>query len=294
MSPNEYLTSINELASLIEERAVTVIDTREPEDYAEGHIPGAISVYEIFTYLATPESGGYEGMRRFFAERFGMVGLCRQERVVIYEDAMDSGFGRSCRGWFILRHMGHKDVTVLHGGYQAWLDAGLPVSLEVPAPQPKTFPVEIDNSLILTAEEMRHAIDDPQAVILDCRDHVEWVGTSSSPYGVDFCPRRGRIPGAVWIEWYNVMRQEGHISWFRSPEELRAVFAQVGITPDSAVYLYCFKGARSSNMYVALKLAGVRHVRAYFAAWNEWSRDMSLPVEKGYPKTDGRSRRLQP
>jgi len=43
------------------------------------------------------------------------------------------------------------------------------------------------------------------------RDRVEWIGASSSPYGVDFAPRKGRLPGAIWIPWYDFMdkREDG-------------------------------------------------------------------------------------
>ena len=57
----------------------------------------------------------------------------------------------------------------------------------------------------------------------------------------------------------------------------------VGITPDTPVALYCFKGARASNTYLALKEAGVKDVKIYFGSWNEWSRDPSLPIEEGLP-----------
>ena len=56
-----------------------------------------------------------------------------------------------------------------------------------------------------------------------------------------------------------------------------------GIAPDDTVYLYCFKGARASNTFLALKQAGFSDVRMYFGSWNEWSRDESLPIETGLP-----------
>ena len=31
---------------------VVVIDTRSPDAYAAGHIPGAVNVHDIFTFLA--------------------------------------------------------------------------------------------------------------------------------------------------------------------------------------------------------------------------------------------------
>ena len=61
-------------------------------------------------------------------------------------------------------------------------------------------------SLFVDLEDMKAAVADDAVVKLDTRDVDEWVGTSSSPYGKDFCPRKGRIPGARWIEWYRMMK----------------------------------------------------------------------------------------
>ena len=59
--------------------------------------------------------------------------------------------------------------------------------------------------------------------------------------------------------------------------------ATAGISTDDTVYLYCFKGARASNTFLALKQAGFSDVRMYFGSWNEWSRDDSLPIESDAP-----------
>jgi thiosulfate/3-mercaptopyruvate sulfurtransferase len=122
-----------------------------------------------------------------------------------------------------------------------------------------------------------------ELALLDVRDVDEWIGESSSPYGKDFCPRKGRIPGAVWLEWYRMMKPTGEGPRFKSKEEILAECATVGISPNTPVYLYCFKGARASNTFLALKNAGVKDVRMYFGSWNEWSRDPSLPIDEGLP-----------
>ena len=70
---------------------------------------------------------------------------------------------------------------------------------------------------------------------------------------------------------------------FKLREEILAECATVGITPETPVVLYCFKGARASNTLVALKEAGIENVTLYFGSWNEWSRDPSLPIETGLP-----------
>jgi thiosulfate/3-mercaptopyruvate sulfurtransferase len=71
---------------------------------------------------------------------------------------------------------------------------------------------------------------------------------------------------------------------FKSKDEILAECATVGISQNTLVYLYCFKGARASNTFLALKNAGVKDVRMYFGSWNEWSRDPSLPIEEGLPR----------
>jgi thiosulfate/3-mercaptopyruvate sulfurtransferase len=138
---------------------------------------------------------------------------------------------------------------------------------------------------MVTKEEMLAALDDPSIVKLDVRDVEEWLGESSSPYGKDFCPRMGRLPGATWIEWYDLMDMEADPAVFRPKAAMRAAFEKAGITADSTVYVYCFKGARASNTYVALRQAGVENVKIYFGSWNEWSRDFSLPIEEGPPQS---------
>ena len=130
---------------------------------------------------------------------------------------------------------------------------------------------------------MKAAVADPNQIKLDTRDVDEWIADSSSPYGKDFCPRKGRIPGAVWLEWYRMMKPTPAGPMFKSPAEILAECATVGITPDTPVVLYCFKGARASNTLVALKEAGIKDVSLYFGSWNEWSRDPSLPIEEGLP-----------
>ena len=137
--------------------------------------------------------------------------------------------------------------------------------------------------ILVDLEGMKAAVKDPRVIKLDVRDVDEWIGDSSSPYGKDFCPRKGRIPGAVWLEWYRMMKPTPAGPMFKSPAEILADCATVGIRPDTPVVIYCFKGARASNTFVALEEAGINNVAIYFGSWNEWSRDPSLPIEGGLP-----------
>ena len=276
--------SPSELSDLMKSEPVVLIDTRDPAIYAEAHLPDAVDVREVFTYLASSTPEGMTALRDTFAMAFGKAGLSGPETAVIYEQSMSAGFGQSCRGYVLLRYLGYPKIRILHGGYAAWLAAGFPSTTEVPAPTRKQFPITTQGAGILVGlEKMKAATTDSRIVKLDVRDVDEWIGESSSPYGKDFCPRRGRVPGAVWIEWYRMMKPTPSGPMFKSRTEILAECATVGITPTTPVIVYCFKGARASNTFVALEEAGVQNAGIYFGSWNEWSRDTSLPIEEGLP-----------
>lgn len=280
---SSVLISPAELQALQASGPVVLIDTRDADTYAQGHIPGAVNLRETFTYLATSTPAGLQELKATFAAHLGAIGLSGKETAVFYEDAMNSGYGQSCRGYYLLTWLGYPKVKVLNGGFSAWKAAGLPVSTAAVTPVPATFPTGLKQAdVMLTKEDVAAALGS-DTVLLDVRDVDEWIGDSSSPYGKDFAPRKGRLPGAKWIEWYRFMKPSAQGPVFKSPDEVRAECATAGIAPDDTVYLYCFKGARASNTFLALKQAGFQDVRMYFGSWNEWSRDDALPIETGLP-----------
>ncbi len=282
MSIEATLIAPAQLQALMSSEPVVLIDTRDGDTYAAGHIPGAVNLREVFTYLATSTPEGLMELKATFADALGKAGLSGAETAVFYEDAMNSGYGQSCRGYYLLTWLGYPKIKVLNGGFSAWKASGLPVSTEAVTPTPATFPELPMTDVMLTQEDVMAALG-TDTVLLDVRDVDEWIGDSSSPYGKDFAPRKGRLPGARWVEWYRFMKPSPQGPVFKTPDEVRAECATAGIGTDDTIYLYCFKGARASNTFLALKQAGFSDVRMYFGSWNEWSRNESLPIETGLP-----------
>ena len=206
----DVLISASELAELTSKEPCVIIDTRNPDAYGAGHLPNAVNVHEIFTYLATSTPEGMHELKTKFADAFGKAGLSGKETAVIYEQSMNSGFGQSCRGYYLLTMLGYPKIKVLHGGYDAWVAKGLPITTAVPTPKPASFAIVPEaGDILIDAKTMLAAVGKPGIALLDVRDVDEWIGESSSPYGKDFCPRKGRIPGAVWLEWYRMMKPTG-------------------------------------------------------------------------------------
>ncbi|MBW4423632.1 MAG: sulfurtransferase [Nostoc desertorum CM1-VF14] len=277
----KLLISPQELTSLLTEKSsrAVIIDTRTPEDYVISHIPQAINIRDFFTYiLDNSYPAGLKGLQEYFAEIMSNLGISGAERLIVYEDTLNKGYGQSCRAAFLLKYLGCAQVSILHGGYRAWLREGLPITDEILLRENSVFRLHPNADMMVTTTEMLQAIDNPAIIKLDVRDRNEWLGLSSSPYHPDFCPRKGRIPNAVWLEWHRLMNSELEIPTFRSPDEIREICQSVGITSESIIYIYCFKGSRAANTLIALEEAGIS-TRNYFGSWNEWSRDLSLPID---------------
>ncbi|MBD2212276.1 sulfurtransferase [Nostoc linckia FACHB-104] len=277
----QLLISPQELTSLLVENSsqVVIIDTRSPEEYAISHIPNSINIREFFTYLLDNSyPAGLNKLQDNFQEILSSVGITGAEWLIVYEDTFNQGYGQSCRAAFLLKYLGCAQVSVLHGGYRAWLKAELPITNEVPLRERSIFKLHPNSEMMVTTTEMLQAIDNPAIIKLDVRDREEWLGLSSSPYAPDFCPRKGRIPHALWLEWHRLMTSDAEIPMFRSKAEILEICESIGITSDSIVYIYCFKGSRAANTLIALQTAGI-YAKNYFGSWNEWSRDFSLPID---------------
>src|SRR5882757_10232136 len=110
----KVLVTPAELSELVTTEPVVLIDSRDPATYAAGHIPGAVNVHDIFTYLATSTPEGVAAMRDKFAAIFGAAGLSGLETAVVYEQSMNTGFGQSCRGYVLLTYLRYPKVKILH------------------------------------------------------------------------------------------------------------------------------------------------------------------------------------
>jgi len=273
-------TQLNE--RLAKGEHIQPIDTRNDDQFLAGHIPNAVNMHLIFTYLATSDSKGLDTMRSTFVDQFQNIGIDGSETIVVYEGGLITGFGQSCRGAFLSYWLGHNNIYILDGGFIAWEKSGNQIEKGPYKPRNKTaWNPSPHNNIMANAHDVVNVIQGKdKTVLLDVRDKIEWEGKSSSPYGIDFSPRKGRFPNAIWLEWYKLMGTSSDgIVVFREPHEIVEMLKELNITQDNKIIIYCFKGSRAANAFVNLKRAGFTHLSNYFASWYEWAKDPSLPID---------------
>ena len=269
---------------------IKFVDVRTAEAYAISHIKDAVNANDLFTYLlATSSKDDRDQMTNHFQKRFSELGISGTEHIIVYEQSMDNQYGASCRGFFVFKYMNHPNVSTLEGGFDAMCrseDAARYITDQPTVIVPCQYEGQtgINNDWQMAGrDEVLCIVQEkpPNKCLLDVRDAIEWNGLSSSPYGADYTPRKGRIPNALWIEWYafHEMDKNNNVLQLKSNEQIQALVDEKGIKKDDEIVIYCFKGSRASVALMKLKEAGYHNLKNYFASWNEWSRDFELPID---------------
>ena len=242
--------------------------------YEQTHLPGAVG-WDWTSQLT-------DGLRRDLVSReelgelLSRSGIAPETTVVLYGD--NSNWFAAWAYWQ-LKLFGHRDVRILDGGRRYWLDQGLPLTTDVPSHPPTGYRLpEPDYSTRAFRDDVLERLGDPSFALVDVRSPAEYNGDVIAPPGMtETAQRGGHIPGAASIPWSQAVREDGT---FRSPDELRVLYASKGVTADRDVVTYCRIGERSSHTWFVLhELLGYPRVRNYDGSWTEWGSMVGMPIE---------------
>lgn len=262
------LTTPAELQKKLDSPNFCLIDARPAEQFARGHIPGAVHFDLFGLSLVDTRDAPLNAFMQMIHHVLELRGVSEEKEVIFYEE--NSGM-RAARGVWFLEYFGHPNGRMLDGGFQAWTKAGLPVTTDAVAPKAATFRTNARRDVLATVDDVLDAVNKKQSCILDTRSKGEYLGTHVR------AARGGAIPGAIHIEWTENLDAAGK---FKSDAELRAMYDKAGITPDREVISYCQGGYRAAHSYIALRLIGFPKVRNYIGSWKEWGDRTDLPIEQ--------------
>ncbi len=116
---------------------------------------------------------------------------------------------------------------------------------------------------LVTAEWVQENLQNPNLRIFE-------VSVDTGVY------ERGHIPGAVNFPWGGAVNEDGR---FKSPDELKAAFAALGIDGSKPIITYCRIGERSSHTWFVLSRILGYEVRNYDGSWTEYGNAVGVPIE---------------
>ena len=194
--PNADLLVVTSwLADHVDDSHVRIIDMRSAEDYAMEHVPGAVNV-PLGDIASTIDNIPLQYDETEVQGALNRIGLTPDMTAVVYDDL---GMLSAARMFWTLEYVGHKDVRILDGGWNAWVAESREATADVPNITPTEYPIQLDSLRLVSADEVLARLDDPNVVIVDARSHEEYTGQ------VKLADRGGHIPGAVNLVWFDAL-----------------------------------------------------------------------------------------
>ena len=243
-----------------------------PGVYERGHIPGATNVV-WHTDLVDP-------VRRDIASREALEATLRKagvnddSTIILYGDT-NNWF--AAWGAWVLDVYGVQNVKLLDGGRKLWEAEGRQLATSPLALAAGTVTLkEANPALRARLGDVVEASGSGSHVILDIRGPDEYSGKLYAPEGSkETAIRAGHVTNAVNVAWGKAVQEDGR---FRPTEELKAIYAGVGIDGSKPVITYCRIGERSSHTWFALtKILGY-DVKNYDGSWTEYGNAVGVPV----------------
>lgn len=242
----------------------------KPEDYAAGHLPGAVYV-STGSEMTNPEDStkGQILTQDALSALLSRIGVTPETTVVFYDGSSNL---LATRAFWVLKYYQHANVKVYNGGSLKWVADGQQLVTDAVAVTPTEYVAQDpDLAIRTTTEYVLDHLDDENVVLCDTRGPEEFAGTDVR------AKRGGHIPGAINVEWVNAVNADGT---FKDARALFDLYTKAGFVPDKQIITYCQTGVRGAHTWFVLKeLLGYPDVRNYDGSWEEYGNRDDTPIE---------------
>ena len=257
-----------------------VVDCRDLEDYAKGHISGAISLGKrCKKALRDPTARVFKDTAKY-EKLFGKVGIGNDTHVVFYHGDIKT-LTDATVGFWIMEYLGHDKVHVLNGGLDAWRKAGNRLDNKPVRKEAKTFKASVVASRYAPTSEIVDIAEGKLKTVqlIDSRTKKEFDGKDIRAI------RGGHIPNVTMNKTHlDTTLQEkdkktGKLkpSGYLDADQAHKVFGK--LDKNKRTVAYCQTGTRSTLTYLELRLLGFKDPANWDDSWRVYGSSLMYPVE---------------
>lgn len=211
----------------------------------------------------------------------------------------------AARAAHLMLYAGVRDVRLLDGGFDAWLQAGYPCeagALSAAAQQPRpatpampagfgaTFPG--CPQFLIDLPQAKARLQRPDGALVSIRSWSEFSGATS---GYSYIAAKGDIPGALWGHAdpaarngpTNLHPDVNDMGAFHTPygcmlpaADIARMWHSEGIGPhQQQIAFYCGTGWRASLAFFYAWLMGWERISVFDGGWLEWSQASNIDAK---------------
>ena len=230
--------------------------------YEKGHIKGAVRV-DIETQLSSKveKHGGRHPLPNIedLKNTFENIGINNNSIVIAYDEGDLSGPSRL---WWILKYLGHKEVYVLNGGINDFINEGGETSCESEDIQKGKFDININENMNVDMNYVKERLHSKKVALVDSRENIRYIGEWEP---VD--KKAGHIPGAINYFWMDILNKDEESMHIKNKEELKSHFKELNDYEE--VIVYCGSGITACPNSLALSEVGIEH-KLYAGSFSDW------------------------
>ena len=276
MSRESALVNADWVEQHLDDPQVVLIEVDEDTtSYDKGHIRGAIKL-DWTTDLQDQVRRDFVNKAQF-EKLLSEKGVANDSTVVLY-GGNNNWFAAYAYWQFKL--YGHVNVKLLDGGRKKWELDSRELTDALPSRAATTYTAtEQDHSIRAFRDEAVAAIGVKN--LIDVRSPDEYAGRLLAPAHLpqEQAQRAGHVPTSLNVPWSKNCNDDGT---FKSDEDLKALYAEVGIDESKDTIALCRIGERSSlTWFVLTELLGHENVKNYDGSWTEYGSLVGVPIEKG-------------
>lgn len=284
------LVSIDWVKASLGKPGIVLLDVRSgagvsKDLYLRGHIPGAIFTDYAKAGWREKTSAGVEGQLpppQQLEQVIGRHGIDNASHVVLIAEGRSAAdMGAATRIYWTLKVLGHDNVSILDGGFTAWV-ANVdkdkrpvnPLESADVTPAPKTFRASLRQDMLVSREDVKQAIAS-KTPLIDNRPYDFHVGLTKSPAA----KRAGTLPGAQSVPEGWLTENGGGM--FRTKAQLTRIYDNQKVATSGNQITFCNTGHWASlGWFVSSEILGNKQARMYAGSMAEWTQDTGAPVDR--------------
>jgi len=240
------------------------------EIFKEKHIPNAVFI--DLEEISNQNSNLPHMMpeKDYFSKKISSLGINNNDHLVIYDMY---GMFSAARIWFMFKAFGHEKVSILNGGFPAWIDSNGEISDQINKLESSNYKADLNKSLIVNYKEIFDNLSNNKYQIIDARSPDRFSGISEEPRSG---MKSGHIPKSKNLYFNDLIDPD--TKKFVTKEKIENLIKKVGIDIYKDTVCSCGSGVTACILKFALELLNKnKNIKIYDGSWSEWgTREDSL------------------